>query len=63
MHMLLLKCTHSMELVTIFRPRYIIISKFTEFWEALREPPSHASATLIPSGIFCVCDFSDEARK
>lgn len=62
--MLLLKCTHSMELVTMIRPRYIIIGKFTEFWETLREPPSYASATLIPSDICCACDFfSDKNRK
>lgn len=61
--MLLLKCTHPMELVAMFKPRHTIISKFTEFWEALREPPSHALATLIPPGICCDCAFADEARK
>jgi hypothetical protein len=53
-----------MELVAMIRSRYIIISKFTEFWETLREPPSYASATLIPSDICCACDFfSDKNRK
>lgn len=61
--MLLLKCTHSMELVAMFKPRHMIISKFTEFWEALRESPSHALTTLIPSGVCCDCAFADEARK
>lgn len=37
---------NSMELVDMFKPRYIVVSKFTEFWAMFREPPP-SQATLL----------------